>query len=156
MRRFVIDDKMDFADFRSYLGAKPMRLAEMCPKPGTPVDLGVTTISAKIPSFESLDPTSVGMALLSLGATVPYSYDARSGEITIALQEAISTLNSKVHRAVVWATDLKSGRRVEATWIFRMPAPPKVPDDQKALPAVTPARVVTASTLSPTGGSPKK
>jgi peptidoglycan/xylan/chitin deacetylase (PgdA/CDA1 family) len=153
MRRFVIDDKMDFADFRKYLGAKPMRLASMTPKPGTPVDPDATTISAKIPGFESLDPTSVGMALLSLGSTVPYSYDARSGEVTLALQESIATLKSKYHRAVVWATDRKSGKRVEATWVFRMPEPPKPPEP---LPAVTPSRVVTASTLGTTGGSPKK
>lgn len=156
MRRFVIDDKMDFAEFRKYLGAKPMRLAAMTPKPGTLIDPAATTISAKIPAFQSLDPMSVGMALLSLGATVPYSYDARSGEITLALQDAISTLESKYHRAVVWATDRKSGKRVEATWVFRMPGPPKPPEEQKALPAVMPAAgVVSASTLGTTGGSPK-
>src|SRR5690349_3040013 len=95
MKRFVIDDKMDFAAFRRYLGATPMQLAEMTPKPGVGIDPGITTISAKIPGFQSLDPKSVGMALLSLGTTVPYSYDARSGEITLTLREAISTLKSK-------------------------------------------------------------
>jgi peptidoglycan/xylan/chitin deacetylase (PgdA/CDA1 family) len=157
MRRFVIDDKMDFADFRGYLGAKPMRLAEMTPKPGSAVDPGVTLISAKIPGFESLDPQSVGMALLSLGSMVPYSYDARNGEVTLALQDAISTLKSKYHRALVWGTDRKSGKRVEATWVFHLPEPPKPPvEPPQALPAVTPARVVTASTMAPTGGAPKK
>lgn len=156
MRRFVIDDKMDFAAFRKYLGATPMHLADMTPKPGLLVDAGVTTISAKIPGFEKLDPKSVGMALLSLGATVPYSYDAHNGEVTLALNEAITSLKAKYHRAVVWATDIKSGKRVEATWVFRMPEPPKPPEAPKALPAVTPARVVTtASTPTPTGGSPR-
>jgi peptidoglycan/xylan/chitin deacetylase (PgdA/CDA1 family) len=153
MRRFVIDDKMDFAAFRRYLGATPLRLAEMTPKPGIPVDPGVTTISAKIPAFEKVDPKSVGMALLSLGATMPYSYDARNGEVTLALNEAITSLKTKYHRAVVWATDIKSGKRVEATWVFRMPEPPKPPEPPKALPAVTPARVVTTvATPAPTGG----
>src|SRR5688572_769612 len=99
MKRFVIDDKMDFAAFRKYLGATPMQLAEMTPKPGIGFDPGITTISAKIPGYESLDPKSVGMALLSLGTTVPYSYDARSGEITLTLRDALSNLKSKYHRA---------------------------------------------------------
>jgi peptidoglycan/xylan/chitin deacetylase (PgdA/CDA1 family) len=152
MKRFVIDDKMDFAAFRKYLGATPMQLAEMTPKPGAGFDPGITTISAKIPKPESLDPKSVGMALLSLGTTVPYSYDARSGEITLTLRDALSSLKSKYHRAVVWATDRKTGKRVEATWVFRMPEP------EKAVPPVTP---VLASTVTPlpavhTGGSPKR
>jgi peptidoglycan/xylan/chitin deacetylase (PgdA/CDA1 family) len=159
MRRFVIDDKMDFAAFRKYLGATPLQLADMTPKPGPGIiDPGITTISAKIPDFQSLDPKSVGMALLSLGATTPYSYDAKSGEITLTLHEAISTLKAKYHRAVVWATDLKTGKRVEATWVFRLPKPG---DSEKPLPPVTPARVV-ASTVATTpaaghtGGSPKR
>jgi peptidoglycan/xylan/chitin deacetylase (PgdA/CDA1 family) len=149
MKRFVIDDKMDFAAFRKYLGASPMQLAEMTPKPGTGFDPGITTISAKIPNYQSLDPQSVGMALLSLGTTVPYSYDARSGEITLMLSEALSNLKSKYHRAVVWATDMKTGKRVEATWVFRKP------EEEKPLPVVTP---VLASTVpaAHTGGSPKR
>jgi peptidoglycan/xylan/chitin deacetylase (PgdA/CDA1 family) len=149
MKRFVIDDKMDFAAFRKYLGATPMEIAEMTPKPGTGFDPGITTISAKIPNYQSLDPASVGMALLSLGTTVPYSYDARSGEITLMLSEALSSLKSKYHRAVVWATDMKTGKRVEATWVF------KKPEEEKPLPVVTP---VLASTVpaAHTGGSPKR
>lgn len=155
MKRFVIDDKMDFAAFRKYLGATPMELAEMTPKPGTGFDPGITTISAKIPGFQTLDPKSVGMALLSLGSTVPYSYDARSGEITLTLREAVSTLKSKYHRAVVWATDLKTGKRVEATWVFKI-GDPNAP---KPLPKVTPATTpVLASTIPAvhSGGSPKR
>lgn len=154
MRRFVIDDQMDFAAFRKYLGASPLRLAEMTPQPGKPVDPAVTAISAKIPAYESLDPTSVGMALLSLGATVPYSYDARTGEISLVLQDAVANLTAKYHRAVVWATDLKTGKRVEATWVFRMPPP--APQPEQALPAVTAARTVAAPGLATTGGSPRK
>lgn len=158
MRRFVIDDKMDFAAFRKYLGATPMQLAEMTPKPGIGIDPGITTISAKIPGYQDLDPQSVGMALLSLGATVPYSYDARSGEVTLTFRDALSTLKSKYHRAVVWATDLKTGKRVEATWVFRLPDPNALPVPTKALPVVTPAKVA-ATSVTPaahTGGSPKR
>jgi peptidoglycan/xylan/chitin deacetylase (PgdA/CDA1 family) len=157
MKRFVIDDKMDFAAFRRYLGATPMQLAEMTPKPGIGIDPGITTISAKIPGYQTLDPKSVGMALLSLGATVPYSYDARSGEITLTLQDAISNLKSKYHRAVVWATDVKTGKRVEATWVFRLPTPTPLPSPTKALPIVTPAHVAASAMPGVhTGGSPKR
>ncbi|HEX2120376.1 MAG TPA: polysaccharide deacetylase family protein, partial [Thermoanaerobaculia bacterium] len=96
MKRFVIDDRMDFAAFRRYLGAAPLQLADVTPKPGD-VDPGVTVISAKIPKHESLDPKSVGMALLSVGNAVPYSYDARSGAISLVLKDALSTLKSKYH-----------------------------------------------------------
>jgi len=159
MKRFVIDDKMDFADFRKYLGATPMQLAEMTPKPGN-VDGGTRTISAKIPGFQNLDPKSVGMALLSLGSTLPYSYDARSGEVTLRLQDAVASLKSKYHRAVVWATDRTTGKRVEATWVFRLPDPNAPKPPQQPLPVVTP-RVVAASMVpgaaaNPAGGSPKK
>ena len=99
------------------------------------------------------------MALLSLGAATPYSYDARSGEITLPLRDAISTLKSKYHRAVVWATDLKTGKRVEATWVFRLPGTNTTPEREKALPVVTPAPVVATVAATPsahTGGSPKR
>jgi peptidoglycan/xylan/chitin deacetylase (PgdA/CDA1 family) len=155
MKRFVIDDRMDFAAFRKYLGATPLQLAEMTPKPGV-VDSGVTTvISAKIPGYQNLDPKSVGMALLSLGAAVPYSYDAKNGAISIAVRDGIQALTSKAHRAVVWGTDVKTGKRVEATWVFRFP------DSNKPAPPPAPARVVAAAAVtghvntSP-GGSPKK
>jgi len=160
MKRFVIDDKMDFAAFRKYLGATPMQLAEMTPKPGN-VDGGIRTISAKIPGFQNLDPKSVGMALLSLGATMPYSYDARSGEVTLRLQEAVATLKSKYHRAVVWATDRTTGKRVEATWVFRFPDPTAAPKPapKPVAPAATgvvAASMVPGVAVNPAGGSPKK
>lgn len=167
MKRFVIDDKMDFAAFRKYLGANPMQLAEMTPKPGE-VDAGIRTISAKIPGFKDLDPKSVGMALLSLGSTVPYSYDARSGEVTLRLKNAIADLKSKYHRAVVWATDIKTGKRVEATWVFKLPDPdPPAPKPAVAqappMPKVAPAKAVVAAAAAvvpgveaPDGGSPKR
>lgn len=155
MKRFVIDDRMDFAEFRRYLGAQPMQLAEASPKAGT-VDPAAKVISAKIPNPENVDPKSVGMALLSAGSTVPYSYDARSGSISLVLQDAISSLKAKTHRAVVWATDLKTGKRVEATWTFRLPdpeapTPPAQPAPAPATaavaakPAVTKASVVSAA-----------
>jgi peptidoglycan/xylan/chitin deacetylase (PgdA/CDA1 family) len=148
MKRFVIDDKMDFAAFRKYLGAQPMQLAEVTPSAGKPADPSTRSISARIASFESLDPTSVGMALLSLPSTLPYSYDARSGEVTLELTEEISSMKSRSHRAVVWARD-KNGRRVEATWVFRLPSPePREP----VSPLVTAATVADISPPVLTGG----
>lgn len=141
MKRFVIDDRMDFAAFRRYLGAQPMQIADASPKPGA-VDPSSRVISAKIPKHENLDPSSVGMALLSLGSTVPYSYDAKTGSVTLVLQDAISKLQAKTHRAVVWATDRKTGKRVEATWVFRLP--------EAALPPVTPAPLAPTPTVAST------
>lgn len=148
MRRFVIDDRMDFAAFRKYMGATPMKLAEMTPKPGV-TDSGVTTVSAKIPNYENLDPKSVGLALLSLGNAVPYSYDAKNGAISLAVRDGIAALKSRYHRAVVWGTDTKSGKRVEATWVFRLPNPAK---PEQPLPKV----IAASSGAAPVGGSPKR
>lgn len=156
MRRVAIDKRMDFATFRRYLGANPLQLADLTPKPGV-VDPRLTTISAKIPNFQNLDPKSVGMALLSLGRIVPYSYDAKNGAISIAVREGIQAIQSRQHRAVVWGTDVQTGKRVEATWVFRLPDPPKPPAPATA---PSPARVATASAIAPPvqagGGSPKK
>jgi peptidoglycan/xylan/chitin deacetylase (PgdA/CDA1 family) len=151
MKRFVIDDKMDFAAFRKYLGATPMQLAEMTPKPGK-VDAGitpVTTISARIPGFASVDPKSVGMALLSLGTMVPYTYDARNGEVTLTVHDAISNLKTKYHRAIVWATDLKTGKRVEASWVFRLTDPNEPLPPVKPLPVVVAVKTPAAAKPAP-------
>lgn len=155
MRRFVIDDRMDFTAFRKYLGATPMQLAEITPTPGQPADPGVTVISAKIPNYKTLDPRSVGMALLSSGSPVPYAYDSRSGSISLVLQEALSSLKTKYHRAVVWGIDTASGKRVEATWVIRLPEPEK-PPAILPLPPVTPAAASERTAVSAHGGgSPK-
>ena len=90
MRRFVIDKRMDFAAFRHYLGATPMQLAEMTPKPGDVFEPAAAVISARIPNFKSLDPRSVGMALLGVGSLLPYAYDAKTGSITLMVHDAIN------------------------------------------------------------------
>lgn len=153
MRRVVIDKRMSFATLRQYLGATPMQLAEITPAPAQPIDPGVTVISAKIPAFKDLDPRSVGIALLSLGDALPYSYDARNGSISLALRNAISSFQSRYHRAIVWGTDMKTGKRVEASFVLQLPDPKK-----PAAPAPTPAPaaspVVAASAMG--GGAPRK
>jgi len=101
MRRFVIDKTMDFAAFRHFMGATPMELAEMTPKPGEVNEPALTTVSAKIPNFKSLDPRSVGMAVLGSTKLLPYAYDAETGSITLMVTDAVKTLKGTYHRAVV-------------------------------------------------------
>jgi peptidoglycan/xylan/chitin deacetylase (PgdA/CDA1 family) len=127
MKRVVVDKKMDFASFRHYLGAGAMHLEEMTPLPGQVVDLAPETVivSARIPNHKSVDPKSVGMTLMSAaGLSVPFIYDPASGSIALTIKDAKEALKNKVQRALVWATDSKSGRRIEASWTFRLPAPP--------------------------------
>jgi peptidoglycan/xylan/chitin deacetylase (PgdA/CDA1 family) len=151
MRRVAIDDRMDFAAFRYYLGAAQLQIADVTPSPAQAIDPGATVISAKIPNFKSLDPKSVGMALLSAGAPQPYEYDSRSGFISLVLQDGISSLPSKSHRAVVWGVDSKTGKRVEATWVLRLPEPPKQPPPPTVMPAA--ATVVAPTVSAHSGGS---
>ncbi|HET8797137.1 MAG TPA: polysaccharide deacetylase family protein [Thermoanaerobaculia bacterium] len=152
MRRVVIDDTMDFAAFRKYLGAAPMQLAEMSPKPGK-APAATTTISAKIPEHRNLDPQSVGMALLSAGEPVRYAYDSRTGAISIALPNA---LEPRAHRALVWGTDLATGKRVEATWVFRIPDPNKPEPARAATPSVATTAPAAPTAAAPAGPSPKR
>lgn len=153
MRRVIVDKRMDFAAFRHYLGAAPMQLAQMTPLPGQIVDPAVTpatVISARIASFKSLDPRTVGMAILSLGATTPFTYDPKDGSISVVVNDAISALKGKYHRALVWATDAK-GRRREATWTFALPDIGQ-PLPLQPLPLVQPA--AGAPSPGKTGNAP--
>ncbi|MEK6371524.1 MAG: polysaccharide deacetylase family protein [Acidobacteriota bacterium] len=153
MKRIAIEKSMDFATFRRLLGAGNMRLEEMSPQPGIVVDdpTATITVAAKIPNFGDVDPRSVGMALMSAASAIPYSYDPRSGSISLTVKEA---LKGTFQRALVWATDLKSGKRVEATWTFRLPGEqlpirPAVPDPVRL---IAPAEMLQPLT-APSGGS---
>lgn len=164
MRRFVIDKRMDFAAFRRYMGATPMQLAEMTPKPGDVVEPSAAVISARIPNFKSVDPRSVGMALLGVSSLLPYAYDARTGAITLMITDAIRALKGNYHRAVVWAIDAKSGKRREATWTFKLPGetlptatvPAAIAPAQivpSAQPAATTRRTTAEQVVPLTGGA---
>ena len=153
MKRIAIDKTMDFATFRRLLGAGNMRLEEMSPLPGLVVEdpTATITVAAKIPNFNAVDPKSVGMALMSAAGVFPYSYDPRNGAISLTVKEA---LKGTFQRALVWATDLKSGKRVEATWTFRLPGEqlpirPIVPDP---LRLVAPAAMLQPVASSSGGG----
>jgi len=145
LKRVVIEKRMDFATFRYYLGARPLPLQELTPLPGQLLDPGQMTISAHIPDYQRLEPKSVGMALLSMTGTLPYSYDAKNGLISLMVNEG---LQGTLQRALVWATEKKSGRRVEATWTFRLP---DVFGDPSACPPIDP--VVVAQRAPQTEGS---
>ncbi len=146
MKRVVIDKQMDFSTFRRFLGAGSMKLEEMTPQPGQILDVEPSlTIAAKIPNFRSVDPRSVGMALLSMAGTLPYTYDPRDGSVSITVRNA---LKGTFQRALVWATDSKTGRRVEAMWTFRLPAAPVLPAQD--CPAIDVAP--TSPTVARTGG----
>jgi len=154
MKRVAIEKRMDFATFRRLLGAGSMQLEQMTPQPGVVVDNpnATITVAAKIPNFTHIDPASVGMALISSASAVPYSYDPRSGSITITVKEA---LKGTLQRALVWATDAKSGKRVEASWTFRLPSDelpirPAVPNPLKL---IAPAEMLQPVTTAGGGAS---
>ena len=139
MKRVAIEKSMDFALFRRLLGAENMRLEAMTPQPGGVIDdaNAVITVAAKIPNYKSVDPKSVGLALMSVAGSIPYSYDPATGSISLTVKAA---LKGTLQRALVWATDLKSGKRVEASWTFRLPLEilpmhPVLDDPQAVAPA---------------------
>ena len=157
MNRVVIDKRMDFAAFRHYLGAGSMRIEDVTPMPTQLFEPEQPIIvSAKIPNHSTLDPTSIGMALISAPSQTPFAYDAKDGSITMVLKDAVDALRGKYQRALVWATDAKTGKRVEASWTF------KVPDQtlpQTPLPLVQPATLApatsssTSTSIASSGGS---
>jgi hypothetical protein len=62
----------------------------------------------------------------------------------MTLRDALETLRGKYQRAIVWATETKTGRRVEASWTF------KVPEQLLPQPASAP---VAPATLAPSSNS---
>ena len=148
MKRYVIDKRMDFAAFRRYLGAGSMRVQDVTPMPNQVLEPEQPiVISAKLPNHESLDPKSIGMALITPGKANPFSYDAQNGSISMILSDAIATLKGKSLRALVWATD-KAGKRLEATWVFHVPEPqlPLNPPPAAQPSSLAPAGVVAGGT----------
>lgn len=125
MRRLAIEKSMDFAMFRRLMGAGSMPVDPVTPAPGQVLDPGIGVITAKLPKFKTLDPKSIGIALLGIGST-PFSYDPRDGSITVTIRDAMNSLKGKYQRALIWATDSKSGKRVEASLVFKLPEPPPI------------------------------
>lgn len=114
MKRVVIRKDTSFAEFRKLLGTGQLTLEAASPSPGNVFVADSPVISAKIRDFENLEPNSVQMSVLSLGAT-PYAYDPRDGTISLVVRDS---LQDNLQRAFVWGIDRKTGKRVEATWNF--------------------------------------
>jgi len=157
MKRFVIDKRMDFAAFRRYLGAGSMRVQDITPMPNQVFEPEQPiVISAKIPNHESLDPKSIGMALITPGKVNPFSYDAQNGSISMILGDAFETLKGKSLRALIWATD-KAGKRLEATWVFHVPEQqlPTNPPPAAQPSSLAPAGVIAGAGTSGAKSSPR-
>jgi peptidoglycan/xylan/chitin deacetylase (PgdA/CDA1 family) len=151
MRRLAVEKRTDFATFRHLLGAGSMPVDPISPAPGQTFDPIDGVVTAKLPKFKSLDPQSVGITLMGLGMT-PFSYDPRDGSITLVLRDAVSSLKGKYERALIWATEAKSGKRVEASLVFKLPEPPILPAlaiDAAAAPKAD-ALTTSAQQTSPT------
>lgn len=114
LKRVMVFGKTSFATFRRNLGAKPLLIADTTPSADAIFDGNKPVVSVRIPKFESLDPVSVGMTVLSLGRTSSY-FDRRDGMVSIVVRDE---LKQKVQRAVVWGKDRRTGNRYEATWSF--------------------------------------
>jgi len=144
MKRVVIRKDTSFGEFRALLGNAPLKLQEQSPTVGSLFSEEVPVISARIPDYKRLDPTSVQMAVLSLGRA-PFSYDARDGSISLIVRD---TLKGRTQRAFVWGTERGTGKRVEATWTFYVAAeePPAETLAQKRPPA---ASAVAAGVTDP-------
>ena len=151
MRRMVIDKRMDFAAFRHYLGAGQMPIQRVAPLPGQYLDPAQPVVQAKIPNYKSIDPKSLGIALMSVGS-VPYTYDPKDGSLTMTLRDVVSSLKGKYQRAMIWANDAQ-GRRVEASMVLRLAGPDDLkpianPLDPAACAAPTPCPTPPAKTVN--------
>ena len=152
MKRMVIEKRMDFAAFRHYLGARPMRIQDVTPLPNQLLDPGQqsVTVTARLTDHKELDPKTVGMTLLSsfAGAAMPFAYDPASGSITMTVNDVKDAIAAKTKylRALVWGTERKSGKRMEASLVFRLPEPPPpIVPAATVPPATDPAAIVSPS-----------
>lgn len=146
LRRAVIEVGTSFADFRRLVGSNnTLRLAAATPTAGSLFNEERPVISARIANFNSLDPNSVGMSLLSLGSA-PYSYDPTTGAISMVVREPLKINRQQV---VVWGRDKATGKRVEATWLFYASELPPSRIAAKAPSATSRATMVQAGAAVP-------
>ena len=152
MKRFVIDDKMDFAAFRKYLGATPMQLAEMTPKPGTGIDPGITTISAKIPGYQNRSTRSPSAWPCSASArpcptpTTPAAARSRSRSATRSAPE----VEVPPRRGLGHGPQDRQARRGDVG------LPPARSGQAAATPEKRAARAVTPALMASTSPAPRR
>ncbi len=141
LNRVVIDRTTSFAQFRKYLGTDDLEITDISPAPGQKWSQAYPVVGARIVNPKAVDPESVQMAILN-GGDVPFFYDPRDGSVSFVLGDEVPDTEQEV---LVWARDLASGERLEATWKFRpgdfAPARPKGCHRREAY-------VVATSTLS--------
>ncbi len=140
LNRVVIDRSTTFAQFRKYLGADRLEITDVSPAPGQKWSNAYPVVGARIVNPEAVDPASVQIKMLN-GGDVPFFYDPRDGSVSFVLREDVPEREQEV---LVWARDLASGERVEASWTFRpgdfTPPPPRpvIAERQTAPPQADP------------------
>jgi len=115
------------------------------------------TIAAKDPELQDSRSEVGRMALMSVAGSIPYAYDPETGSISLTVKEA---LKGTFQRALVWATDLKVGQAIEASWTFRLPDEQlpirPVGDPRMIVPAALTHHPLTASAARSADGSQRK
>lgn len=153
LRRVVIDTSQSFADFRRLLGSGSMKLSMTYPPAGSLFNRTQPAIAARIENFKDLDPASVGMSVLSVGAA-PFTYNPKDGTIATVVRGPFRTNRQQV---LVWGVDAKTGKRLEATWSFYAnqlpPKPLPPPVTIVTPPAPTPVEPPTTTDTTGTTGT---
>ena len=115
LHRVVIDRTTTFEQFRKYLGASALAITDITPSPGKSWSPAYPVIGARIVDPAEIDPASVQMAFLD-GREVPFFYDPRDGSVSVVLREGMPSTEQEV---LIWANDIETGKRLEASWTFR-------------------------------------
>lgn len=121
LRRVSISGSTTFDQFRKYLGAQPLSVVDLVPRPGLRLDPNDPVVSARIVDPSRIDPDSVRITVIGLGS-VPFSYDPRNGNLSLVIRDPLQG----PQQVVVWATDRLTGQRMEQAWAFRATSPPTV------------------------------
>lgn len=124
LSRVVIEKSTSFAQFRRYLGAAPLPLDDISPRPGHSIDPGDPVIEARIRNPERIAPGSLSAALLGSGR-IPFTFDPSTGVISTVLRDTPS--GGRWHDVVIWARERGTGRRLEASWRVKFPEPDTQP-----------------------------
>ena len=117
LNRVVIERRTSFAEFRRLLGAAPLPVDDLTPRPGTDLDSDEPLIEARVSHPDRLTPGSLSMAILGQGR-VPFSFDPETGRISTVVRD---TRGGAWQDVIVWAHERGTGRRLEATWRVRFP-----------------------------------
>jgi peptidoglycan/xylan/chitin deacetylase (PgdA/CDA1 family) len=148
LRRVVIDTSMSFGDFRRLMGNGSLKVEDPTPAAGSLFSPENPVIAAKVADYKSLEPSSVGIAVVGLGA-VPSSFNPADGTISTVVRDPMPGNRQQV---IVWGRDKKTGRRVESSWSFyASEIPQKVAAPAKAAaPTTAPPNKPSASNATTT------